>query len=354
MARYCDPDANVQSGERFAEQSMLDTPLPRLSTDSIGGLSSPTVNWNHTRLRLQNLVFCGANACSDRKVMQLAGRYFGGDMARPNRAALDPGFYLFHAYIDLLFERWLMEHGPERVTSTKTYLRATQPDSVPLPNGGGQPNDIDSSSDSGMGQVDLYLDTSSLGYEYEVSPDDEPLTRNAVASLLGDGTTREAVFGVSRTSITSRLLAGGQFSRMTSPDFVKTLKLEIPETAIDPSSIAYRATFSRNPSSPDVSYQMDVYMYPSDAPFDPSGEAFSAKYLAGIGSYWGTGLSRRNAHGERPSNDTFSVDVTSAVADLADPDRADRGGEIWNISIAITVLLVGQTFGDASFAPMPR
>ena len=48
-------------------------PLPRLSTDSIGGLSSPTVNWNHTRLRLQNLVFCGANACSDRKVMQLAG-----------------------------------------------------------------------------------------------------------------------------------------------------------------------------------------------------------------------------------------------------------------------------------------
>ena len=57
VARYCDPDANVQSGERFAEQSMLNTPLPRLSTDSIGGLSSPTVNWNHTRLRLQNLVF---------------------------------------------------------------------------------------------------------------------------------------------------------------------------------------------------------------------------------------------------------------------------------------------------------
>ena len=77
MARYCDPDANAQNGERFAEQSMLNTPLPRLSTDSIGGLSSPTVNWNHTRLRLQNLVFCGANACSDRKVMQLAGRVWG-------------------------------------------------------------------------------------------------------------------------------------------------------------------------------------------------------------------------------------------------------------------------------------
>ena len=30
VARYCDPDANVQSGERFAEQSMLNTPLPTI------------------------------------------------------------------------------------------------------------------------------------------------------------------------------------------------------------------------------------------------------------------------------------------------------------------------------------
>ena len=52
---------------------MLNTSLPRLSTGSVGGLSSPTVNLNRTRLRLENLVFCGANACSDRKVMQLAG-----------------------------------------------------------------------------------------------------------------------------------------------------------------------------------------------------------------------------------------------------------------------------------------
>ena len=60
-------DAAASQGIRSLGQ------VPRLSTDSIGGLSSPTVNWNHTRLRLQNLVFCGANACSDRKVMQLAG-----------------------------------------------------------------------------------------------------------------------------------------------------------------------------------------------------------------------------------------------------------------------------------------
>ena len=73
--RYCDPDANVQSGERFAEQSILDTPLPRLSTDSITSLSTPTVNWNHAHLRLQTLASCWANACSARKVMQLVGEH---------------------------------------------------------------------------------------------------------------------------------------------------------------------------------------------------------------------------------------------------------------------------------------
>ena len=50
------------------------TPLPRLSPIASVAYPHQTVNWNHTRLRLQNLVFCGANACSDRKVMQLAGQ----------------------------------------------------------------------------------------------------------------------------------------------------------------------------------------------------------------------------------------------------------------------------------------
>ena len=67
---------------------MLNTPLPRLLTDSIGGLSSPTVNWSHTRLRLPNLVFCGANACSDRKVMQLAGFLYHLFNTKPVRAQI--------------------------------------------------------------------------------------------------------------------------------------------------------------------------------------------------------------------------------------------------------------------------
>ena len=53
---------------------MLNTPLPRLSTDSIGGLSSPTGELEpHASTAPKTSCSAGANACSDRKVMQLAG-----------------------------------------------------------------------------------------------------------------------------------------------------------------------------------------------------------------------------------------------------------------------------------------
>ena len=125
MARYCDPDANVQSGERFAEQSILNTPLPRLSTDSIGGLSSPTVNWNHTRLRLQNLVFCRANACSDRKVMQLAG------LLNPYRGILsnvDIGTVAFPEQ----FREATIYRCLDGVGDLETLLRGIGPEPTPL------------------------------------------------------------------------------------------------------------------------------------------------------------------------------------------------------------------------------
>ena len=67
---------------------MLNTSLPRLSTGGVGGLSSPTVNLNRTRLRLENLVFYGANACSDRKVMQLAGVLNKDEQVRHLRSVL--------------------------------------------------------------------------------------------------------------------------------------------------------------------------------------------------------------------------------------------------------------------------
>lgn len=42
------------------------------------------------------------------------GRYFGGDMANPGLAALDPGFYSFHAYIDLIYQFGSTNKGKSR------------------------------------------------------------------------------------------------------------------------------------------------------------------------------------------------------------------------------------------------
>ena len=277
------------------------------------------------------------------------GRYFGGrdsDMFYPQRAALDPGFFLFHAYIDLLFHQWAERHNTEMLTSQDVYLRADQPSNLALPTGA-----VPATLDPGMGQVRRYLDIRSLDYEYEVSPDDEPLNQDTAVQFFREEPVRRTAFGIAQTSLTSRLLEGGSFGRISSPDFVTTIKFKIPDTEPDR---VYRANFKRSPTAPDVSYQMDVYIYPSHVPFDSAGNTFSSKYLAGIGSYWGTGTT--DAHHRRPgnSNNTFSIDVTNAVTDLASPNKADQGGEIWNVSIAITVLPVGQvrqTFGEASFGP---
>ena len=52
------------------------TALRRFTTDWTGGLTSPAVNSIRTPMRHEYPVFCGANACSGRNVLQLAGLAF--------------------------------------------------------------------------------------------------------------------------------------------------------------------------------------------------------------------------------------------------------------------------------------
>ena len=99
------------------------------------------------------------------------GRFVGGDMANPMRAALDPIFFSFHAYIDAIFERRLELHGKDEVTSKRIFLRASQPDSVLDPvgyeEGKGGPT---------MGRSEIYLDSETLGYRYEIDGEDTWIT----------------------------------------------------------------------------------------------------------------------------------------------------------------------------------
>ena len=50
VAGNCDPDTNVKSVERFAEQFVVSTSFPRLSTGTVGGLSSPVDGYVKARV----------------------------------------------------------------------------------------------------------------------------------------------------------------------------------------------------------------------------------------------------------------------------------------------------------------
>lgn len=268
--------------------------------------------------------------------------YMGGDMANPRTAALDPGFFSFHAYIDLLYEKWLQVHGKDSVTSQDFFLRADQPEGIAKPpgftSGAGRPS---------MGQVKTYFDTKALGYEYEVTAKDEFLSRAELVKILGLEDQQDApTFGTAARNLFSRLLDGAAFDSNTEPAIVQTIDFAIPSTAMIGNNQQFFAQFDRNPNEPDLSYQIDVYLYPKLAPFDPASQPFRRKYRAAPGeAHWGTGEVH---HHDTPT--PMRVDITAPVLDLV---KGGRNGEVWNLSVAISVLPSLTTFGQPSVKADP-
>jgi tyrosinase len=268
-------------------------------------------------------------------------QYIAGPMESPPTAALDPLFYSFHAYIDLLYEQWLQVHGKSSVTSQDFFLRGEQPEQIARPagyvQGAGKPS---------MGQVKLYFDTKALGYEYEITAKDALPSREELIKDLGlEDRQDPPIFGVASSSLISRLLARSGYQANTSPSFVRTVDVAIPAAGAVSNDQRFRAKFDRNAHEPDLSYQMDVYLYPKQAPFDPASQPFRKRYLAATGVHWGSGAMHHHEE-----TDAALLEISKPVLDLV---KSGHSGEVWNMSIAITVLPALTTFGAPSLAPDP-
>jgi hypothetical protein len=267
--------------------------------------------------------------------------YIAGPMESPPTAALDPIFYSFHAYIDLIYEEWLRAHGSAGVTSQDFFLRGEQPEQIPRPagyvQGAGKPS---------MGQVKLYFDTKALGYEYEVTAKDALPSRDELIKVLGLQDQQDPpVFGVASSSLITRLIARGGFQASLAPSFVRTLDLKIPAVTAIANDQQFGAKLDRNMHEPDLSYQMDVYVYPKEAPFDPGSQPFRKRYLAATGVHWGSGAMHH--HDEA---DAMVLDISKPVLDLI---KSGRSGQTWNMSLAITLVPALTTFGDPSLVSDP-
>mgnify|MGYP003700488181 CR=1 FL=1 len=260
--------------------------------------------------------------------------YFDGDMSSPVTAALDPGFFNFHSYIDLVLEFWLRNNGTGAMTSLRQYLRATQPASVtPAPdhdNGQGLPS---------MGRGQIYLDTTTLGYGYQVKPADQLPTRRQVATLLTDATGEALSFGLSERS-PQAALAGDGFNR---PELGPPTQIaQLPVALVDRNRDAI-AQFARPADAPDVSYRIDFYLHPQSIVPDMADEAFRQRYIYAARGYWGAG---------RPPSEMAMMTVKPAFLRLDQAMASLLGsrfaGDVWTLTAVITGPDPDPAFGTLS------
>ena len=241
--------------------------------------------------------------------------YVGGDMAYPPRAAYDPIFYSFHAYIDYIFEAWLQRHGTDSLTSTGYFLRAQQPAEYNLPDYdkglGDRPN---------MGRASLYLDISSLGYEFQARGKDSFYTPAQVEAFLTDTKGNPLEFGKSKESPYFKLFMGGVSRK---PEKSGTVTSE---------TITVRAADRNNPfiyvyteNDPTSSYQIDLYMHPPKVKPNIKRKKFRRKYFVRSATAWLNG-----SHGDHTMQEhKLNVDLTEAMNDL----NKNNSGKEFKLSV---------------------
>lgn len=265
--------------------------------------------------------------------------YFGttSDMAAPPTAALDPAFFSYHSYIDLLLQFWLERHGSNAMTSLDNFLRATQPDSVaPAPghaSGAGLPS---------MGQGRIYLDPAALGIGYEVTDADRLPAPEAVARVIVGANGAPAAFAATDKSRHARLSGPGLFDPNAGPPtMVAKVAVPVPSTVT-----AIRAKFQRPDGAPDVSYLIDFYLHPASLDLDLANRSQREKYIVTALAFWGGGGA--TGHSEHDSNKPLFVNLTNTLKDLA---GTGHSGETWTLTAVVSQQPPSAAFGTLSLVP---
>lgn len=256
--------------------------------------------------------------------------YVGGLMNSPSTAALDPIFYSFHAFVDLIYEQWLRQHGYGAITSSRTVLRSEQPPQVANPpDWPGYAPDIDPDARQDMGRGNVYFDTARLGYTYDERIGELEELQEAVRQRL-----HNVVFSVSPESPLTVLLHG--LSDEDKPVTVIHQKVELSADAA--TGERFVAAVRRTPGDTDYSYRQSIYVHPEDVSDALHGDleqgghsTLAGKYLASDDAYWQLGEhlqhAYRNAHAM-----ALNSDLTDVIRTLVDHGHGEGR---WVITAAI-------------------
>lgn len=214
--------------------------------------------------------------------------WIGGDMNEDIHAATDPIFWSFHAYIDLVFDRWQRQYKYPLVGCRSCAFRGMT---------GWTPERVEH--------------TEQIGYVYDLQ-NCTPAPRTAAGAVaLQALVAREVTFDVAQNKKTA---ADGPlvFSIDVPSHYFRTAEIELDGAEI-PSDFSYSGT---------------VYLYPATAKLGLGSSAFRRRWRVGKFAVWALHHDMEHDHG---SEATLFVDATTELSYI----RKHQPGTKWKVAVVV-------------------
>lgn len=300
-----------EAGSPLAYDFRISEPLtqPMFPKSTIFQIVKNTTSWPGFAGGPKSSPFFGAIEQPAHNAMH--SEYVGGDMGNPTTAAEDPIFWSFHAYIDLIWDRWQRIHQIEP-TCSNCPLRGLPSEKTPK---------------------DLIHVEEQLGYFYRENRGVTP----TVAFATSDQSPKPRVFDLSPTGAGAADFAATAEYRGTKPH---TFRLEIPKEPFRTARLLLLGV--KVPTT--ISYRGDIYLHEKRLTYDAVKKDTKNPPVGRI-SVWvghaGTGEAAGHEHSDRPA---IYTDITDRVRDLA----RDHAGEEWAVTVALEpVPMKSQRAGKA-------
>ncbi len=229
--------------------------------------------------------------------------YIVGDMGSPRRAAEDPIYFSFHAFIDLLWAEWLRRNSAPPPTSPEADLRGFL--------------------EKPKHKVRDFQSTTDLGYEYKYTEQLE----EAFGIIVVLPTIRRPPVRERRELIATQEALAPQplpavFADSMASELRRTSRVEYAFPA-PPAPIAAAVVRLKDLKVPTRwSYMLRAYVHPKDVPFDKDDADFERRYFVEYVVLW---VSHDEDHGghrppegraHHPSSFTVRFDVTDSLTGL--------------------------------------
>ncbi|MBP0451166.1 tyrosinase family protein [Kitasatospora sp. RG8] len=179
--------------------------------------------------------------------------FIGGLMKFPNTAAMDPIYYSFHCFIDLLWAEWQRRNGAPALTSPDHDLRGFLPQA--------------------KHKAADFADTVALGYDYEYT--DQLKTAFAVETPQ---------------PVTRRLLATEPLALVSAPNLTASLRsnsraeFSLAAPPAEARKVVVRLDDLKVPVA--GSYVLRAYVHPADVEFRADAPDFARRYGVGYVAMW--------------------------------------------------------------------